>query len=217
MKNLQKMGGVAALLMAAAYVAMMLIFVVVLKYATITDPAQKLALLTAQPNMFFLTNILGYVFFGVFLVVLSLALYERLKEGSTGMLQVAVVLGIIWAGSLVASGMVMNAAIAPTVALYGSDPALAANNWSLVESISGGLGNANGEILGGLFTLLVSWAALKSGKLPKALNILGLLVGVVGIVSLAPMLNNLAMVFGVLQIVWFIWLGIILLSQPKKA
>lgn len=217
MKNLQKMGGFAALLMAAAYVAMMLIFVVVLKYATITDPAQKLALLTAQPNMFFLTNILGYVFFGVFLVVLSLALYERLKDGSTGMLLVGVVLGIIWAGSLVASGMVMNAAIAPTVALYGNDPALAANNWSLVETLSGGLGNANGEILGGLFTLLISWAALKSGKLPKALSILGLLVGVVGIVSLAPMLNSLAMLFGVLQIVWFIWLGIILLSQPKKA
>ncbi len=217
MKNLQKMGGFAALLMAAAYVAMMLIFIVVLKYVTIVDPTQKIALLVEQPNMFFLTNILGYVFFGVFLVVLSLALYERLKDGSTGMLLVGVVLGIIWAGSLVASGMVMNAAIAPTVALYGSDPALAANNWSLVETLSGGLGNANGEIMGGLFTLLVSWAALKSGKLPKVLNILGLLVGVVGIVSLAPMLNSLAMVFGVLQIVWFIWLGIILLSQPKKA
>jgi len=217
MKNLQKMGGASALLMAAAYVVMMLIFVLVLNYQAITDPIQKMALLVSQSNMFFLTNILGYVFFGVFLVVLSLALYERLKDGSTGILQVGVILGIIWAGSLVASGMVMNAAIAPTVALYASDPAMAANNWSLIETISGGLGNANGEILGGLFALLVSWAALKSGKLPKVLNILGLLVGVVGIVSLAPMLNSLAMVFGVLQIVWFVWLGIILLSQPKKA
>lgn len=213
MKNLQKMGGFSALLMGAAYVVMMLIFIVVLKYPTLTDPAQKMALVIEQPNMFFLTNILGYVFFGVFLVVLTLALYERLKNGSTSMIQVAVALGLIWAGSLVASGMVMNAGIAPTVALYASDPALATNNWSLIETISGGLGNANGEILGGLFTLLISWAALKSGKLPKALNILGLLLGVVGLVSLAPMLNSLAMVFGVLQIVWFIWLGIILLRK----
>ncbi len=216
MKNLQKMGGFAALLMAAAYVVMMLIFIVVLQYQTITDPAQKIALVVDQPNMFFLTNIFGYVFFGVFLVVLCLALYDRLKENSTGLVSVALAVGIIWAGSLVASGMVANAAIAPTIALYTSDPALAANNWSLIETIAGGLGNANGEILGGVFTLLISWAALKSGKLPKALNVLGLLVGLVGIVSLAPMLNNLAMLFGVLQIVWFAWLGIILLSQQKK-
>ena len=217
MKTLQKMGGVSALLMAAAYAVIMLIFIVVLNYPSITDPMQKMALVAAQPNMIFLTNILGYVLFGVLLVVLSLALHDRLKESSTGMLQVAVVLGIIWAASLVASGMVSNAAIAPSVALYASDPAMAANNWSLIETISGGLGNANGEILGGLFTLLISWAALRSGKLPRVLNIIGLLVGAVGIVSLAPMLNSLAMVFGVLQIVWFVWLGVVLLSQPKKA
>jgi len=217
MKTLQKFGGISALLMAAAYAAIMLIFIVVLNYPSITDPMQKIALVVAQPNMIFLTNILGYVLFGVLLVVLSLALHDRLKESSTGMVQIAVILGIIWAASLVASGMVSNAAIAPSVALYTSDPALAANNWSLIETISGGLGNANGEILGGLFTLLISWAALRSGKLPKVLNILGLLVGAVGIVSLAPMLNSLAMVFGLLQIVWFVWLGFILLSQPKKA
>jgi len=213
MKNLQKMGGFAALLMAAAYVVMMLIFIVILKYQTITDPAQKMALVVDQPNMIFLSNIFGYVFFGLFLVVLCLALYDRLKDGSTGMVQVAVIVGIIWAGSLVASGMVMNAAIAPTVALYASDPALATNNWSLIETISGGLGNANGEILGGVFTLLISWAALKSSQLPKVLNLLGIVVGLVGIVSLVPMLNSLAMLYAVLQIVWFIWLGVIFLRK----
>ncbi|MBA3072172.1 MAG: hypothetical protein FP831_01090, partial [Anaerolineae bacterium] len=60
MKNLQKMGGFAALLMAAAYVVMMLIFIVILKYQTITDPAQKMALVVDQPNMIFLSNIFGY-------------------------------------------------------------------------------------------------------------------------------------------------------------
>ena len=217
MKNLQKMGGFAALLMAAAYVAMMLIFIVVLNYATIVDPTQKIALLVEQPNMFFLSNVFGYVLFGLMLVVLCLALYDRLKDGTAGLIQVAVAIGIIWAGSLIASGMVANAAIAPTIALYASDPALAANNWSLIESISGGLGNANGEILGGVLTLLVSLAALKSGKLPKSINVLGLLMGVVGIISLVPMLNNLAMVFGLMQIVWFIWLGIILLRKNPAA
>jgi hypothetical protein len=61
-----------------------------------------------------------------FLIVLSLALYDRLKTGAPAMMQVATAIGIIWAGSLIASGMVANAGIAPVVALYAKDPAQAA-------------------------------------------------------------------------------------------
>ena len=84
--------------------------------------------------------------------------------------------------------------------------------------MASGLGNGNGEILGGLFTLLVSWAALRIGGLPKALNYLGMVVGLVGIVSTIPGLNDLVGIFAISQIVWFVWLGIILSRQsPSKA
>jgi len=46
------------------------------------------------------------------------ALYDRLKSGAATLVQVATVIGVIWAGSLVASGMIANAGIAPVVALY---------------------------------------------------------------------------------------------------
>ena len=85
--------------------------------------------------------------------------------------------------------------------------------------MASGLGNGNGEIMGGLLTLLVSLAALRAGGLPKGLNILGLLVGSVGIISLFPGLTNLMNgVFGLSQIIWFVWLGIVLLrSNPSRA
>ena len=105
-------------------------------------------------------------------------------------MQVATVIGIIWAGSLIASGMVANAALTSVVALNAKDPAQAALTWQGIESVIDGLGNANGEILGGLMTLLVSLAALRAGGLPKGLNILGLLVGTVGIISLIPGLTG---------------------------
>ena len=57
-------------------------------------------------------------------------------------MQVATVIGIIWAGSLIASGMVANAGIAPVVALYAKDPAQAALTWQGIESVANGLGNA---------------------------------------------------------------------------
>ena len=114
--------------------------------------------------------------------------------------------------------MVLNAGIAPVIALYAKDPAQAALTWQGIESVANGLGNANGEILGGLWALLVSLAALRAGGLPKGLNILGLLVGAVGIISILPGLADLAGVFGLSQIIWFVWLGIILLrNNPSRA
>jgi hypothetical protein len=219
MKNLQKWGGFAALYLAVAYLIGMVIFLVVLDYPSITDPAQNVALLVEMQMVTFSTNLLMYVFFGVFLIVLSLALYDRLKSGAPAIMQVATAIGIIWAGSLIASGMVANAAIDPVVALYAKDPAQAALTWQGIESVAFGLGNGNGEILGGLWTLLVSLAALRSGGLPKGLNILGLLVGAMGIISIIPGLTDLMTgVFGLSQIIWFVWVGITLLrNNPNQA
>ena len=214
MKTLQKFGGFAALYMAVAYLIGLVLFIVVLDYPGITDPAEKVTLLVEKQMVIFSTNLLMYVFFGVFLVVLSLALYDRLKSGAPALMQAATALGIIWAGSLVAGGMVSNAGIDPTVALYATDPAQAALTWQGTETVANGLGNANGEILGGLWVLLVSVAGLRAGGLPKGLNILGVGVGVVGVLSLIPGLTDLLIgIFGLGQIIWFVWLGTALLRS----
>ena len=150
MKTLQKFGGFAALYLAIAYLIGIVLFLVVLDYPSISDPAQKVALLVEKQMIIFTTNLLMYVFFGVFLIVVALALYDRLKPGAPAIMQVATAIGIIWAGSLIASGMVANAGIAPVVALYAKDPAQAALTWQGIEIVASGLGNGNGEILGGL-------------------------------------------------------------------
>jgi hypothetical protein len=219
MKTLQKFGGFAALYMAAAYLIGLVIFLVVLDYTSITDPAQKVALNVDKQMVIFSTNLLMYVFFGLFLIILSLALYDRLKSGAPAIMQVATAIGIIWAGSLMASGMVANAGLAAIVPLYASDPAQAALTWQGIEAVVHGLGYGNGDILGGLLTLLVSLAALRAGGLPKGLNILGLLAGAVGILSIVPGLSEMmGGIFGLISIIWFIWLGIVLLrSNPSPA
>ncbi len=216
MKTLQKFGGFAALYLAVSYLIGMVIFLAVLDYPSISDPAQKVSLLVEKQAVIFSTNLLMYVFFGVFLIVLSMALYERLKPGAPAMMQVATAIGIIWAGSLIASGMVSNAGLAPAVVLYTKDPGQAALTWQGIESVANGLGNANGEILGGLLTLLVSLAALRAAGLPKSLNILGLWVGATGIISLIPGLTEpMTGVFGLSQIIWFAWLGMVLLRSKS--
>ena len=218
MKSLQKFGGFAALYMALAHLSGLIIFIVILDYISITDLAQKVAVNVNNQAVVFSTNLLMYVFFGFFLIILSLALYDRLKSGATALMQVATAIGIIWAGSLIASGMVANVALTSVVAINAADPSQAALTWQGIEPVIDGLGNANGEILGGLMTFLISLAALRTGGLPKGLNMLGLGVGAVGIITIIPQLNALVAVFGLVQIAWFVWLGVVLLrSNPGKA
>lgn len=217
MKNLQKLGGFAALYLAVAYLTGIVLFLFVLDYPSIVEPAQKVALVVDKQMVIYITNLFMYVIFGFFLVVLALALYERLKAASAAIIRTATAVGIIWAGALIASGMVANAGIAPVVALYGKDPTQAALTWLAIESVANGLGGANGEILGGLFTLFISWAALQVNGLPKGLSYLGILVGAVGIISTVPGLSVLTGLFGMSQILWFIWLGIVLLRRSPSA
>lgn len=213
MKTLQKFSGFAALYMAISHLIGYVIFIVLLDYLNITDPAQKLAMNIEKQKVIFSTNLLMYVFFGFALIVLSLALYDRIKSGAPALMQAATAIGIIWAGSLIASGMAANAGLATIVALYPKDPSQAALTFQAIEAITNGLGNANGEILGGFWTLLISLAALRTGGLPKGLNILGLLVGLVGIITIIPVLNAMVAIFGLGQIAWFVWLGIVMLSS----
>jgi hypothetical protein len=119
---------------------------------------------------------------------------------------------------LIVSGMVANAGLATIVPLYAKDPAQAALTWQGIEAVVHGLGFANGDILGGLLTLLVSLAGLRAGELPKGLNIYGLLVGAVGILSIIPGLTDLlAGIYGLMAIIWFVPLGIVLLrSNPGR-
>jgi len=217
MKNFQKIGGIAALYLAAAYLTGIVLFLFVLDYPSITDPIQKVAFLADKQMVMYVTNLEMYVLFGISLVVLVLALFERLNAASAALIRMATAIGMIWASAVIASGMIANAGIAPVVALYGTDPAQAALTWLTIESVANGLGGANGEILGGLFTLLVSGAALQVNGLPKALNYLGILVGVVGIISTVPGLGILAALFGMSQILWFVWLGIALLRPRSSA
>ena len=209
----QKIGGFAAFYLAAAYIIGLALFIGVLDYPGITDPAQKAALLVEKQGVIFWTNLLMYVFFGLILIPLAFTLYDLLKSGAPALSRFATVVALIWAGSLIASGMISNAGIAPVVALYAKDPAQAALTWQTIETVASGIGNGNGEILGGVWSLLISLAALRVGTLPKMLNYLGLLVGAVGIATILPGLTDLVGLFAISQAIWYIWLGVILLRS----
>jgi hypothetical protein len=215
MKNLQKMGGIAALYAGVAFIVGMLGFLLVVGWPD--DPVQQVAVLVNNQVSLHILYVIVYQIWAVFLVVLTLALYERLKADSPAVMQTATAIGIIWATVVIASGMIFNIGMDNVVDLYGEDPAQATTVWLVIESVSDAIGGGN-EILGGLWVLLISWAALQSRGLPRALNYLGIVIGAAGILSALPGLGDVGLIFGLVQIVWFIWVGIVMLrGRPGAA
>jgi len=214
MKNLQKMGGIAALYAGVAFIVGMLGFLLVVGWPD--DPVQQVAVLVNNQVSLHILYVIVYQIWAVFLVVLTLALYERLKADSPAVMQTATAIGIIWATVVIASGIIFNIGMDNVVDLYGEDPAQATTVWLVIESVSDAIGGGN-EILGGLWVLLISWAALQSRGLPRALNYLGIVIGAAGILSALPGLGDVGLIFGLVQIVWFIWVGIVMLRGGPGA
>jgi hypothetical protein len=214
----QKVGGLAALYLAAAYLVAMPYFLVFVKYPDVTDPVEKVTMLVGNHDSMRVVYLLTYVIFGIVLAVLALALYARVKAGAPTLTLVGTVAGLIWAVVLVASGMIFNAGVAAVVDLHATDPAQAVSAWQSIEPVAQGLGGSGGELLGGLWVLLMSVAALRTASLPKMLSWLGIVIGALGVISVVPALKDLAYGFGLLQIVWFVWLAIVLLrTTPGTA
>ena len=68
-------------------------------------------------------------------------------------------------------------------------------------------------MLGGTWLLLVSLVTLRGHALPTWLSWSGLVAGAAGIISAVPGLAAVAVVFGLLIIVWLIGLGVTLLRE----
>jgi hypothetical protein len=149
--------------------------------------------------------------FGIVQAGLTLALFDRLKSQRPATAQIAVTLGLIWSGLVIASGMVANVGASAVIEMYAVDTTQAGTVWTAIGSVANGLGGGN-EIVGGLWLALVSWIGFR-GVLPKALNGFGMIVGLAGIVTLVPMLSDVGAIFGLGIIVWYIWVGIILLRN----
>jgi len=218
MSKIQKLGGIAALVEAGTFIVGFVLYFTVLAAADYgsldVDPLQHARFLADHQAIMYAWNLIIYVLFGVCLVVLALALYERLivktttlspREGGA-IAKIATVFGFIWAGLVIASGMVANVGASLIVEMVGKDPEQAASLWLAMHFVVDGLGGGN-EIVGGLWILLISWAALLHHKLSKALSYFGIAVGAVGIVTLIPALTELGAVFGLGSIVWFLWIG----------
>jgi hypothetical protein len=124
-------------------------------------------------------------------------------------------MGLFWSLAVIFSGMIYTVGIPYIAELFAEDPSNALIVWQTVELISDSLGGGT-EILGGIWMLCISVLALREKLFPKFFNYLGIVVGVSGVLSTIPNAEIFQMIFGLTQIVWFIWMSKILCGFVKK-
>ena len=208
MKNLQKAGGMGALLLAVCFLLLIIANVVIPPSLGITEQADwgnpaKLSAVASASRIIGLIQIL----FAVAFTLTAPGLNDRLQERSPNLMRIATASGLGGAVLFLATGMFNFAAPLSLASLYAQNPAAVTTaDLAVVGGVATGL--ITGAIFAaGWWALLASWAGLQGG-LPKILSYLGLLFGGAAILSFAiPPLNPLSALLG---IVWSAWLGIVL-------
>jgi Domain of unknown function (DUF4386) len=216
MKTLQKFGGIAALIGAATNLFALVTLLTLMEpkgYGS-DDPGQIVAFLADNQALMRVWYQIIFLVFGVSMIFLSLALYERLKAGSPALAQAVTTFGLIYAVLVIVIGTLSINNLSTVVKLYGENPAQAATVWLTLDSVETGLGANGGEtMVSALWLLLLGWVALRANELPRVLNYLGVVIGVAGILSVVLALLDLMAVFGLGLIIWFVWLGIVMLRR----
>ena len=215
MKNLQKIGGIAALIGAATNLLAIVMFITLApKGYGSDDPGQAVTFFADNQALMRVLYQIQYLVFGVSLIFLALALHERLKAGSPLLVQAVTIFGLIWAFLVIVIGTLAINNLSTVVKLYGENPAQAATVWLTLNSVETGLGGGGGEtMVNAVWFLLLSWAALQARALPRVLNYLGLVIGGAGVISVVLAALGLMVVYGVGLIIWLVWLGIVMLRK----
>lgn len=218
MKTLQKISGFAALICAATYLVAMGLAATILTpmFDNALPYDQFIAFYLPHQSLVFVWHFTMYLVNGTFLALLVLALYQHLKTNAPALALVSASFGLLWTGMVFASGFISLYGWDVIGKLAATSPSQAATLRLVVYNISTGIDTSD-RFLGCLWVLLASYAASRTEQLARPLNYFGLVIGAAGILSSCiPGLAVLGYAFGVGVIVWWIWLGIVLLQGNRN-
>ena len=214
MKNIDYASGICSIFLGLIYIGAFIFFGVYWDYPHSAGISDQMGYLSDNHFLAGFVYFSIYALFGVVLSVLVMGLNEKHSALKTYYVsKLATLFGVLWVGLVIASGFISIIGLGSVVNLATTNIERASETWYLVRLLTESLGGGN-ELVGGIWVLLISLSNLSSSIFSKWLNYVGLFVGVAGIATIYPD-EIVTEIFGVTQIVWFIWLGFSFIGQAK--
>lgn len=216
MGKLYRKTGISAMILTLIYLVGIVMNLSMLDTSGIEDPVALVAFMGEHEALMYIWITLLYVVFGIVLVYFSLGIYDVLKKRAMSGARLALIFGLIWSVLVIASGMVHNVGMQMALELYESSPLEAGEFFRVINGIHIGLGGGN-EIPGGIWTILISLAAVKSGYFKRWISLLGIVVGIAGVLTIVPVFFDIVVtIFALGQMIWWVALGVSLLKMPES-
>lgn len=220
--RLPRAGALAALGQGAAFLVGMVMYVLMIApwegyRAPGSSAASNVALVAEHPVELQSWYAVIFIGFGLALVAGTVTLYGLLRDRAPSWARAQAALGTIWATLMFAVGMTAIASVDMIAGLADTSLDDAASTWLSLDLLLTGMGGGI-ELVGGLWVAAVSMGALRTGLLPRSINVLGLLVGVIGVLTTTLVLaDELTAAFGVGVIAWYLASGIALLRRSTRS
>ncbi len=220
MEDSRRLGGIAALLQAAVFVAFFILGLIVLPAAGVdTSSMNDVVKQTSNAvNHQWANTLFGalFVLISAGVLVLSLSLYDRLHDTAPFIARIAAAAGLIATALFLVIAMGAIGQGDSIVRLYRQSherafTAVAANNLAGTGYFGAGF------LAYAALILLDSWLAMRARALPTALAWVGVGLGLLMVIGPYTPFGWLFVVFIVLFIVWSIWLGVFLVMEPVTA
>ncbi len=216
MKGLQKVAGIASIVQALGFVAVLFFVLVLLPIIGINpgdlnSPEKVLPVVGASA----LKTYYGlFLIFGLTIVV-TLGVNDRLEGKPPALMQIALAAALASSIFWISYGMFGSAMVSTLKSLNAQNPAMAPGAFVSATIVINGLLNS-APFAGSLNILLWGWAAVQTRKLPVLLGYFVILAGLLRLLAFfvpSRLGTSINLIQLVLSILWGLWLGLVLLQD----
>lgn len=206
--------GFSSIGMALCYISLFILFGAVFSFPAGDQIIAKIEYIQKELLLLSIAYGVGYLLFGCLLAFTVQVLDRHFSRYNCTWAKYGSLFGYIWVVLMMCAGMTSLIGMNMIVDLVSTKPDIAIALFYAHSMVDTGLGGGI-ELVGGVWVLVISILGLKHKQLSTGLNILGIMVGLVGIMTICHTVGALKETFGLSQILWFIWLGAALLKQRR--
>ncbi len=201
-------GGLAGIVAGLTFLFGMVFYLILLRQVQFgnlsADITSQLNFLQEHSSFLYTWYFVIYLVFGFALLIMQFGLSALLP--GTALSRTASLVAFLWAGFVIAAGLVATVGHDMVITLADAHPELAPQAFVSLHLVIDGLGGGN-ELVGGVWLILVFCASRERQSLPEAIRWGALLVGLAGAATALPPLAGLGAVFGLGGILWFVATG----------